>query len=106
MELSEVFTLLPQAFLSERAAGINATVCMQVTGAGGGSWYITIKDQQCAVSQTAVPNPRLTISMTAQDANLILAGKLDAMKAYMQGKLRMTGDMNLAMRFTSLFKSP
>jgi len=34
----------------------------------------------------------------------VLTGKADGMKYFMQGKLRLAGDLNLAMKLTSLFK--
>jgi putative sterol carrier protein len=42
----------------------------------------------------------------ARDAVKILTGQMDGTSAFMQGKLKLKGDMGLAMRLTTLFKRP
>jgi putative sterol carrier protein len=42
--------------------------------------------------------------MTAQDYLDMLSGKLNGQMAFMTGKLRIAGDMGLALRMQSLFQ--
>jgi putative sterol carrier protein len=95
---------LPEAFLPEKAAGVNADVQFNLSGEKGGDWVVKIHDQTCNVERGATPNPTLAFKADAQDCLDIFTGKLDGMRAFMQGKLRLIGDMSLAMRLTSLFK--
>jgi len=46
----------------------------------------------------------LKMSGDAQTVMDVFSGKQDGVRAYMQGKLRVAGDMSLAMRLTGLFK--
>jgi putative sterol carrier protein len=46
----------------------------------------------------------MTVTMGAQDFVDMTSGKLDGMSAFMSGKLRISGDMGLAMRLQSLFR--
>lgn len=104
LTIADVIAHLPEAFMPEKAAGIDADIQFKLTGEQAGEWVVGIHNQQCVVTQGTTPKPRLTLSANTADALAVLSGKLDGMKAFMQGKLRLTGDMNLAMRFTTLFK--
>jgi len=44
------------------------------------------------------------MSGSAQTVMDVFTGKQDGVRAYMQGKLRVSGDMSLAMRLTNFFK--
>jgi putative sterol carrier protein len=94
----------PQGFMPERTAGVNAVVHFHLTGEQGGDWGLTIKDQRCLVSLGVPANPTLSLTADAKDALNVLTGKMDGVRAFMLGKLKLTGDFNLAMKLTSFFK--
>jgi putative sterol carrier protein len=48
----------------------------------------------------------LTFLADSGDWVKIMTGQLDGMSAFMQGKLKVKGDRELAMKFQSLFKTP
>lgn len=102
--VKELMARMPKAFLPDKAKGVDAVVQYHLTGEEGGDWVITIKDGQCTVEEGVAENPRLTLTADAQDYKDIILGKLDGMKAFMQGKLQLKGDLNLAMKLTSFFK--
>jgi putative sterol carrier protein len=102
--VADLMSRMPSAFLPEKAAGLEAVVQFKFTGAEAGDWYVTIKDGGCVVSQGAYPNPKLTLTADSGDIVKIFSGTMDGMQAFMQGKLRLTGDMGLAMKLMTLFK--
>ena len=102
--IQDLMDRLPGAFLADKAAGINASVLFNLTGPKGGQWVVTIQNQLCRVENGTIPNPKLTLTADAQDCLDIFSGKLDGMKAFMQGKLKVTGDFGLAMKLTGLFQ--
>jgi putative sterol carrier protein len=102
--VAELFEKMPAAFLPEKAAGVDAIIQFKFTGEQAGDWYITIKDNQCTVNQGIGSSPKLTLSAAGTDAVKVLTGEMDGMQAFMQGKLRLTGDMSLAMKLLSMFK--
>ena len=48
----------------------------------------------------------MTMTMAAQDYVDMITGKLNGQMAFMSGKLKIAGDMGLAMKMQSLFKRP
>jgi putative sterol carrier protein len=95
---------MQKAFMPEKAPGIDAVIQYNLTGAEASDWIITIKDGKCAVEQGKSPNPKMTLMADSQDYKDIIMGKLNAMTAFMQGKVKVSGDLNLAMKLTSYFK--
>ena len=102
--LKEFLAGLPQAFLPEKATGVDAVIQFKFTGAEAGNWFVTIKDGKIAVAEGTAPAAKLTLTADSGDLVKIFTGKLDGMQAFMQGKLRLAGDMNLAMKLLGMFK--
>ena len=95
---------MPKAFLPEKAVGVNAVIQYHLTGEEAGDWIIKIEDGKCSVEQGVAENPKMTLTADSEDYKNVILGKLDGMKAFMQGKLKLAGDLNLAMKLTSFFK--
>ena len=104
LTIKDFLTGMPQAFLPEKAIGVDAVIQLKFTGADASDWFVTIKDGKCAVTEGTAPVAKLTLTADSGDFVKIFTGKLDGMQAFMQGKLRLTGDMSLAMKMMSLFK--
>jgi putative sterol carrier protein len=95
---------MPGAFLPEKAVGLDATIQFKFTGAEPGDWYATIKDGKVTVAQGVFPTPKMTLTADSSDYVKIFTGEIDGMKAFMEGKLKLAGDLNLAMKLTQMFK--
>jgi putative sterol carrier protein len=96
---------MPGAFLPEKAQGVNATIHFKFTGAEAGEWNASITDGKCVVNSGA-PADKATMTLTADSSDYIklFTGELDGMQAFMQGKLKLGGDLNLAMKMMQMFK--
>jgi putative sterol carrier protein len=101
--IQDLMDNLPGAFLADKAEGVDATVLFNLTGPKGGEWVVTIQNQHCTVEKGTISNPKLTLTADAQDCLDIFSGKLDGMKAFMQGKLKVSGNFGLAMKLVGLF---
>jgi putative sterol carrier protein len=102
--IKELIEMMPGAFQPEKAAGIDAVVQFKFTGAEAGEYYVTIKDAKCNVTPGIFATPKLTVTADGGDFVKIFSGQMDGMQAFMQGKLRLLGDVNLAMKLLGLFK--
>ncbi len=93
-----------KAFLAEKAAGLEAIVQYHLTGDEGGDFIIQIGDDKCSVSEGVAEDPVMTMTADGEYFRDVLLGKEDGMKGFMDGKLQLAGDLNLAMKLTSFFK--
>jgi len=108
---SEVFETI-QNSLSESGAELTKKVggvfLFKVAGEKGAaaSWIVDAKNGSGSV---AIANEDakgdVTISMKDDDLSLLLSGKLAAQQAYFQGRLKIKGNMGLAMKLQQLMKS-
>ncbi len=101
-----IMEMAPSLFQPEKAKGVNAVVQYILTGEGGGEWNMTIADGTCHVTEGRAANPKVTATMDAKDYVDLVTGKLDPMKAFMMGKVKLTGDIGLATRILSFFRQP
>ena len=102
--VKETFDAMVSRFRADKAAGVNATIQYDISGDQGGTWHAVIKDGACAVNAGPAANPNLTLGMSAQDWLDMVGGKLSGQMAFMSGKLKLKGDMGLAMKVGSLFQ--
>ena len=101
--VKESFEAMPGRFRADKASGTNAVIQYDIGGDGGGTWNAVIKDGACTVTEGAAPNPNLTLSIAAKDWLDMLAGKQSGQMLFMSGKLKVKGDMGLAMKLGSMF---
>jgi putative sterol carrier protein len=102
--VKETFDAMPGKFRPEKAQGVNAVIQYEIAGDQGGTWHAVIKDGTCSVENGASTTPSLTINMSAPDWLEMIAGKLSGQMAFMSGKLKLKGDMGLAMKIGSMFQ--
>lgn len=87
----------------EQVAGLSGSFQFHLTGEGGGSFYAEAKDGKVEILEGTHPSPKVTVSMAVEDMGALLEGKLNPMAAFMQGKLKVQGDMGLALKLQNLF---
>ncbi len=101
--IKELMEHLPDFFVAERAEGIHASVQFDLSGEQGGQWVVRFIDDKCKVSTGKIESADLQFQASAIDVLDIFYQRLNAMTAFMQGKLQLKGNMNLALRLFSLF---
>lgn len=96
---------LPKLFQKDRAGNTKATVQFDLSG-DEGQYHVDIADGAVASQKGAATNPDLTLSAAGDDLVKIFTGGLDPTAAFMSGKLKIKGNMALALKLQSLFTRP
>ena len=101
----EIFgTKIPERLASKPdvAKQINSSYQFDLTGDGGGSWVVDLTQASDHVKEGTLENPGVTITMAAEDFVGIVSGKLNPQMAFMTGKLKLKGDMSLALKLQQI----
>ena len=102
-KVAEIFENMPSKLNATAAAGMDNVIQYDLGGDGGGVYHCKISGGACEVTEGAHESPCMTVNMEAEDFVSMIDGSLDGMAAFMSGKLRVTGDMGLAMKMQGLF---
>jgi len=105
MGLKEIFEGMIRSFDVKEARGWRTVIQYNITGEGGGKFYIEIKDQKCSLGEGEAENPKLTITISKEDWIAIIEGRLRGQEAFMTGKMEAEGDMNDLLRMASAFRT-
>lgn len=102
--ISELLNNLPTSIKLEKAKGIKALVQISLSGEGGGDWSVNVDDGTVDIQQGLQTKPDLIIKAKVQDALDLMDGKGNPVTAYMTGKIKVVGDIGLAMKLLGLLK--
>ena len=102
--IEELFDKLPGAFIPEKAGDMDSVIQFSLTGEEASEWYVIIKEGTCKVEKGEHNSPTMTLTADSQDYKDIVTGKVNPMNAFMQGKVKLNGNLNLAMKFADIFK--
>jgi putative sterol carrier protein len=103
MNAADIFDQMVKEFQPEKAGNLRAKFQFRLSGEDGGDWVVAVANKQCHVTEGVSDKPDVTISMDAADFVKMVNGELQPVVAFMQGKIKLQGDMNLAMKVQELF---
>ena len=81
---------------------INAVIQVVLTGERGGEYYMELVGGQMKTAKGKADSPKMTITQAVGDWREINAGRLNPQMAFMSGKIKISGDMSLAMKLGSI----
>jgi putative sterol carrier protein len=90
----------------EKATEADAVFQFDITGDGGGTYVLNMKQGTTENFLTREPTSDAvaTISIDGADWSALVSGELDPMQAFMGGKIKIDGDMTAAMKLPGLLK--
>lgn len=103
-EVENIFPEMANRFRPEKAEGLNSVIQFNLSGDNGGLFWIKIADGSCTYGAGESESAAMTMKASADDFFSIVSGTINPMQAFMSGKLKVEGDMGLAMKMQSIFQ--
>ena len=101
--IQEFFKQLPSKLDAEAAEDLEAVYQFDLSGSQGGQYVVAIREGTCQVNEGRHEDPHVILSMAGEDCVKVLNGELSGPAAAMSGRIRITGDMGLALQLRALF---
>jgi putative sterol carrier protein len=105
MTPKEVFTDKLPGQLKDKGDAVtkvNAIYQFDITGDDGGKWWVDTTKSGGEVGDGDKADAKCTITMASKDFMDMVEGRLNGQMAFMTGKLKIKGDMSLAMKLGSV----
>jgi len=102
--VKDAIEAMPAKLRADRAAGAKAVIQCEVGGEGGGIWHGVIKDGTLSVKQGPAASPKVTLKMDSRDWLSLSSGTHSAQTLFRAGKMKIQGDMGLAVKLSLMFR--
>ncbi|XP_061874494.1 hydroxysteroid dehydrogenase-like protein 2 [Colius striatus] len=101
--VAETFRIIQGAMSDEHVRATQGVFQFELSGDGGGTWYIDLKSKGGSAGFGKAPVPAdVVMSMASADFVRMFTGKLKPTLAFMSGKLRIKGNMSLAIKLEKM----
>jgi hypothetical protein len=103
--LARVFQVMEAEYDTSMAPGEDVTVLWEIAEPGGNThqWHIIARPDGCSCAPGAGPRPDVTLRLGVITFLGIMSGRVGGMKALSTGKLKLKGDLFLAMSIEKWF---
>lgn len=102
-DVAAFFDQVSEKVNKDKIQGMDCVYQFDITGDDGGTWNIVIANGEAAVNSGPSENPSITITIGSDNFLNLLQGKLNPQMAFMTGKLKIKGDMGLALKLQGVF---
>jgi putative sterol carrier protein len=99
----EAIERMPVVFDAGAAKGFECVYQLNITGDGGGTWNLTVKDGACKLQEGKHAAPTVSLTMSDTTWLSIVNKKLNAMQAGMTGRIKTAGSMLAAQKIPTVF---
>jgi putative sterol carrier protein len=106
VNIKPLFETMPTALNREAAKDADVVYQFNISGEGGGQFTVAIKQGTCTVAEGISPAPAVTIAASATDYLSIATGAYPFGLAFINGRLKVQGDLRLVMRMGAYFAPP
>ena len=103
VSVKPIFEAMPFSLNKEATKEADAVYQFNLSGEGGGQFVVTIKHGTCTVQEGIAPAPDATVSTSAADYLNIVSGAYPFGLAFMNGRLKVEGNLRLVVRMGAYF---
>jgi len=103
-EIDNVFKLISEGIKADPSLVKKVNGIFQFT-VDGQSWVVDLKTGGGSVTKGGANNAEVTITITEPDFHQLMKGTLNAQQAFLAGKIKLKGNMMLAMKLKTLVES-
>ena len=103
-EVKSLFPAMVERFIPEKAEGVNVIILFDLSGDNGGQYWVKVADGAAEAGEGNISDPAMTVRAAADDWFAVATGQMNAMQAFMTGKIKILGDMGLAMKMQTMFE--
>lgn len=106
MNLSDIWQVIEKeaAANPEHITGLNATYAVHLTGEEPGEYGITFQNGTLSITDGIMKDADCTLILSSTSFKKLLEGKLNTTAAFMTGKLKVKGNISLALKLESTLK--
>lgn len=100
-DLAVLFSKMMTRFDAEAAGDTDAVFQYLIDGEA--HWNVAVCDGRCEINEGEHSEPSVTLSMDGETLAEVMAGELDGMQAFMEGRIQAEGDIMEATKLTEIF---
>ncbi len=101
----ELFAVLPERFDPADWEGHDVTMNFDISGDEASQWTAHIVDGTLAIQEGVAPNPDMTMITSDEDLLAMVNGDLNPVSAFMQGRVKIKGEMKWGLKLQSLLNA-
>jgi putative sterol carrier protein len=104
MSVPEIIAQLKERIAANpsKIAALKASYQFNLTGEGGGTYHAVFENGTADIGEGPAASAGCIVTISATDFGNLVAGKLNPTTAFMTGKLKIAGDMSLAMKLQTV----
>lgn len=102
-EVKQILETFEKDFNVDVSKGLDVVIQYHISGDDGGEWKIKIKDSTCKIDEGIHDSPTVTIHMADKTWLGLANNTINPFLAFTTKKIRVKGDMSLAMQIPKIF---
>ncbi|MEW5947637.1 MAG: SCP2 sterol-binding domain-containing protein [bacterium] len=88
----------------DQLEGVEGVLQFNIEGDNGGQWCITLKEGKGEVTAGENEDASTTFTISAEDWMALIRREVDPQTIFMSGRMRIAGDMGLAMKLGQIIR--
>lgn len=102
-DIAQIFPEMKNHFVPDKAEGVDTLIQFDLAGDNGGMFWIRITNNTCETGNGMVNDPDMILKSSADDYWLLVNGELNPIKAFTSGRIKVQGDIGLALKLQTMF---